>query len=322
MFRIITTVGPALLNNVPLPNGENNDLIFRINGAHGSVEDIKNYVKNIRKQLPNSSILMDLPGNKVRTSGLSEGIKLVQGGYFYLGFSNCNYSDFYSHLKHGDIVWANDSTFEFEVVEIDNDKQKIKFLSKSNGILLNNKGLHVRGIHEKIPFLFEKDKKLIELANEMNLELIGLSFVRNAGDILLSKSLIKPDIKIISKVETLAAVQNLESILQEVSYILVDRGDLSTEVGLENVPQYQKYILRISKAFGTKVFLATQFLKNMEKNPVPSIPEVLDLFTTIDQGVYGIQLSEETAVGKYPLECIEFVRSLNNNINIGLCCFE
>jgi len=314
MKRIIATVGPSLLNKVPINSVHHNRNIYRINGAHGSISEIEKYIQKIKQQVKNAEILMDLPGNKVRTANLKNGfIDLKQKEEFALQFDQMNYKDFYKHLKIGDTVWANDSIFKFTVQKIKDNK--IIFLSESNGRLLNNKGMHVRGIHKSIPFLFQKDLDLIELANKYKLDFIGLSFVRSAEDIQFAKTLIDHKIKIISKVETLSAVENLISILHEVEYILIDRGDLSTEVGLNKVPNFQKYIIDKALFFGKKVFLATHFLKSMEKNPIPTIPEIIDMYNTLKSGVYGIQMSEETAVGEYPKECLTVISDSMKNIH-------
>jgi pyruvate kinase len=315
MKRIIATVGPSLLHETPLEKVHNERNIYRINGAHGSIEDIEAYISKIRRQVPSSEILMDLPGNKVRTANLEESIIIENGKKFTLSFNQTNYHDFHKHLKPGDTVWANDSTFKFLVENIDPSEQKIEFLSHSSGELKNNKGMHVRGIHEDIPFLFEKDQELIKLANKHSIEYVGLSFVRNAHDIKIAKSLVDSGIKIISKVETKSAVENLIDILNEVEFILVDRGDLSTEVGLEKIPSYQRFILDKAVFYNKKVFLATQFLKNMEVNPIPTIPEVIDMYHTLKSGIYGIQMSEETAVGSYPAECLDMIVKIMGEID-------
>jgi len=316
MKRIIATVGPSLLNEIPLTSVHNGKNIYRINGAHGSINDIEQYIIKIRTQVADAEILMDLPGNKVRTTGFEKGyINLEEGKEFSLSFNQMNYKSLYKHIKPNDIVWANDSIFKFKVVRIDEDKNLITFLSHSTGKLQNNKGMHVRGIHKNIPFLFDKDKALIELANKHKLSYVGLSFVRTRKDVIEAKELIDSDIAIISKVETKAAVDNLEDILMEVKYILIDRGDLSTEIGLNKVPGYQKYIIDKALFYGKKVFLATQFLKSMEYNPIPTIPEVIDLYNTLKSGIYGVQMSEETAVGKYPANCLNVINSLMDEIN-------
>jgi pyruvate kinase len=315
MKKIIATVGPSLLNTTPLTEVHNERNIYRINGAHGTIDDIEEYILKIKKQIPSAEILMDLPGNKVRTCGLQGGyIDLEKGKDFSLSFDQMNYRDFFKHIKVGDNVWANDSIFEFSIKHINIETESITLLSKSNGRLLNNKGMHVRGIHKDIPFLFEKDKGLIELANKYKLDYVGLSFVRTKEDVLEAKRLVTCDSIIISKVETAAAVENLVEILTEVEFILIDRGDLSTEIGLTKVPSYQQFIIDKAMFYGKKVFLATQFLKSMEHNPIPTIPEVIDMYNTLKSGIYGIQMSEETAVGKYPKNCLDTIVGLISEI--------
>ncbi|ADG94582.1 Pyruvate kinase [Arcobacter nitrofigilis DSM 7299] len=316
MKKIIATVGPSLLYTTPIKEIHTEQNIYRINGAHGTIEELEKYILEIKSQIKDANILMDLPGNKVRTSGFENGyIDIKENEEFNLSFKQMNYTNFYFHLKIGDTVWANDSIFKFTVQDIDKKNEKISFLSHSTGKLLNNKGMHVRGIHENIPFLFEKDKLLIELANKHNLSYIGLSFVRTKKDIEEAQKLINKDCIIISKVETIAAVNNLVDILSIVDYILIDRGDLSTEVGLNKIPSYQKYIIDKALFYSKKVFLATQFLKSMEHNPIPTIPEVIDMYNTLKSGIYGIQMSEETAVGKYPKNCLDTISGLMEEIN-------
>jgi len=315
MKKIIATVGPSLLNTTPLAEVHNERNIYRINGAHGTIDDIEEYILKIKKQIPSAEILMDLPGNKVRTCKLQGGyIDIEKEKDFSLSFNQTNYRDFFKHIKVGDNVWANDSIFEFSIEHINIETEIITLSSKSNGRLLNNKGMHVRGIHKDIPFLFEKDKGLIELANKYNLDYVGLSFVRTKEDVIEAKKLITGDSIIISKVETAAAVENLVEILKEVEFILVDRGDLSTEIGLTKVPSYQQFIIDKALFYGKKVFLATQFLKSMEHNPIPTMPEIIDMYNTLKSGIYGLQMSEETAVGKYPKNCLDTIVGLISEI--------
>jgi len=307
MKRVITTIGPSLGYKVSLKEVHNENIIYRINGAHGSIEAIEDNILNIKEQISDAKILIDLPGNKVRTANFEYGfIEVEEGKEFEISFHQFNYKDFYKHIKVGDIVLANDSIFKFEVLNINEKHKKIVFKSYSSGKLLNNKGFHIKGVSKTLPFLFEKDKGLIGLANKYNIDFVGLSFVRDEKDIKKVKDLLKGS-TIIAKVETLSAVENLNKILEEVEYILIDRGDLSTDVGILNVPKYQKEIIEKALFYNKRVFLATQFLKSMEINPVPTFPEVIDLYNTLNSGIYGVQLSEESAVGKYPKECIKVV---------------
>lgn len=313
MKKFILTVGPALLYEVPITEIHSDKNIYRINGAHGSIEDIVNYIEEIRVQVPGAAILMDLPGNKVRTKNVpNNGIELVKGEQFTIPNECFNYPDFYRHLKPGMTAWANDSVFEFEVLGVDNEK--VTFLSKSDGVLINGKGVHVRGMHKDIPFLFEKDKQLIQVVNKYHLEYVGLSFVRSAENVKEAKSLLADSIKVISKIETMDAVGDINNILPLVEYILVDRGDLSTDIGIINIPRYQKYIIEKAQYYDVKVFLATQVLKNMESKPIPTIGEIEALYEIYKSGVYGVQMSEETAVGKYVKETVEVLNDMFENV--------
>lgn len=315
MQRFILTVGPALLNEVPLTEIHDARNIYRINGAHGDVNAIEGYIKRIRDQVPDADILMDLPGNKVRTKDLPNGGITVENGKNFSIDSSCfNYPEFYKHLEPGMIAWANDSIFEFEVISA--DSERIVFLSRSDGVLINNKGIHVRGIHSQIPFLFEKDRMLIGLANKWALSFVGLSFVRKAENVQEVRALISGKTDLITKIETLDAVNNINDILPLTNYILVDRGDLSTDVGIEKIPRFQQYIIEKGLFFDVKVFLATQVLKSMETKPVPTIGEVEALYNIYKSGVYGVQMSEETAVGRHIKECIEVLKTMEEEVRM------
>lgn len=312
MQKYILTTGPALAHEVPLSQIHSDKNIYRINGAHGTIADIEAGIRNIRSQIPGAAILMDLPGNKVRTANIGVGIQLEKGKTFSLGTNQFNYPDFYRHLQPGMTAWANDSVFEFEVVSA--DSERIVFLSKSDGVLINGKGVHVRGIHKDIPFLFEKDRQLIELANQYKLDFVGLSFVRSAENVREAKALIGEGTQVISKIETIDAVEHINEILPLVNYILVDRGDLSTDIGIAKIPRFQKYIIDKALYFDVKVFLATQVLKNMETKPIPTIGEIEALYEIMKSGVYGVQMSEETAVGRYVPECVELLEQMDREI--------
>ena len=313
MKRFILTVGPALLNDVPLSAVHDGRNIYRINGAHGNLKEIEGNIREIRRQVPGADILMDLPGNKVRTKDLPDGGIVVENGKKFQIPSRCfNYADFYRHLKKGMTAWANDSIFEFEVEEA--DRERIVFLSKSDGVLINNKGVHVRGIHNEIPFLFEKDRELIGLSRKWDLSYVGLSFVRRPENVTEVRSLIGDRTDLITKIETLEAVNNINDILPLTNYILVDRGDLSTDVGVQKIPRFQKYIIDKALFFDVKIFLATQILKSMETKPIPTIGEIEALYDIYKSGVYGVQMSEETAVGKYIVNCMKILRDMETEV--------
>lgn len=306
-FKTIVTIGPSMLDEEKLKKvNALGECIFRINGAHADARQAAELIDRVRNILPDADLMIDLPGNKVRTANLTEPIRLVNGETITLYDNQVNFREFYTFVNKGDIVRANDSVYTLEVVGIEDST--IKLLSHSDGLLLTNKGLHVRGIHQDIPFLFDRDKELIDVACTYSISHLALSFVRNVQDVLDAKSLItNNEIHIISKIETKSAVENIESILNEVDTINVDRGDLSTEIDILELANYQQYIIDKGLAANKNVILATQFLKNMETKPIALIPEIIDLCRTVQLGITGIQLSEETAVGKYPVECVRLI---------------
>lgn len=309
-FSVIVTLGPAVLNHKRLKMIDSyGHCIYRINGAHVNNELASNMVQQVRDIIPSAEIVVDLPGNKIRTTNLSNPISVVEKDVFEIFYYQINYPGFLKHLKKGDIIHANDSTLIMEVVEV-NDAS-VKILPHSDGVLSNNKGLLVKGIHKNIPFLFDRDYDLICSAREIGVDYISLSFVRTADDIKMVRKIISEKaaspVQIIAKIETAAAVENLESVLEEINIINIDRGDLSSETGIQDLACTQERIIETALRTEKEVFLATQFLKNMEINPIPLIPEAIDLYTTIRKGISGVQLSEETAIGKYPVECVKFV---------------
>jgi pyruvate kinase len=309
-FQVIVTVGPATLKKDVLKRiYEVGPCIFRINGAHSSPLDMKEKVHFIKGVISQAQIMLDLPGNKIRLAGLKEPIKLKKGELLDIHSDQINYSDFYKIVKPADMVFAQDSTLMLEVVAIKN--KTIELLSHSNGLLEDKRGLHVKKICDDLPFLFEKDIKLIDAGCKLGITYLGISYVRTADDIIkVKKEIDKINVSkptLIAKIETAKALDNLEKIFEQVSNILVDRGDLSSEVGLQNLPLCQEKVINAAKKAGKNIFLATQFLKNMQTHPIPLIAESLDLYRTLTSGICGIQLSEETAVGHYPFECVEYV---------------
>lgn len=312
MQKFILTLGPSLGEQIKVSEIHQDNFIYRINGAHGTKNSISQMIKKLRDLIPDAQILMDLPGNKIRTAIKGDGVELKKDFIFKLRRENFNFEGFLDIAKVGDEVFANDSVFRFEVVK--NTGDEIEFLSYSDGILTNGKGMHIRGINQKLPFLFKRDLELIDLAHEFRLNYIGASFVRNENDFLELRNKLSKDIEIFCKVETLSAVENLVEILKYASYILIDRGDLSTEIGLVKIPRFQRYIIEQAHLRGVKVFLATQALKNMESKPVPTIAEIESLYNIFKSGVFGLQLSEETAVGLWIKECISILNNMNKEV--------
>lgn len=284
--------------------------IFRINGSHVMPKEIANYTAEVRKALGHKvAVLVDLPGNKIRTAILPQPIPLKANDLFKLRGEHFNFPGFVRLLQKGDILLANDSMYKFRVESV--SQEEATLLSYTDGLLVSNKGVHLTGRHTDMPLFFERDLQLIEESAKAGVDFLGVSFVRTGADVdTAQKSIQGTKLGLIIKVETRPALQNLDDILGKADVFLVDRGDLSCDVGIESVNEWQKWVLAKAKQRGKKIFFATQFLHSMLHNPVPLIAEACGVSEAITSGVNGIQLSEETAIGKYPVEVLNTVKRI------------
>ena len=312
-FKVIVTIGPSLLGTDKLLEiNQHGPCIYRINGAHTDPGMAQHIIQDIREKIPDARIMLDLSGNKIRTANLAVPLTLEKGEEFELHDYQINYPPFISLLQPGQLILADDSNLTLETLGMRGNT--LRLLSHSSGLLRNNKGLHARGVHQTIPFLFKRDQELMAVACEERIAFISLSFVRNAADVREARQWLEPfdtnQPELFVKVETESAVTHLKEILETAHYFNIDRGDLASDIGLLNIPSAQQRVIRDVAASGKKIFLATQFLKNMETYPVPLISEICALAEAVQAGVHGIQLSEETAIGKYPVECVKLVRDI------------
>lgn len=306
---VIATLNTHLLEDQILKSFQRKGAtFFRINGSHVDAEELCQFVTKIRLAVGNTvNILLDLPGNKIRFTGLKESMMIERGETIEVHGDYLNFPQFISELKPGDTLLAADSQHKFTVEKVTGTS--VFFHCHTSGELKKGKGLHLTGRHPQLPFFFEKDYQLIEEAKKLNIDYLGLSFVRDASDIAeAQKAIVGTNISLIVKVETAPAVENLDAILAKGEEFLVDRGDLSCDVGIENVEYYQKYILNRAKQAGKKVYFATQFLFSMVENNTPLISEHTGLYDAIASGVDGVQMSEETAIGRYPEKVLDLIQ--------------
>jgi len=183
----------------------------------------------------------------------------------------------------------------------------------TSGTLGNNKSAVIFSDTKKkfdLPVLTEKDKKSIEIGLKEGISHIAVSFVRNGKDVDDVRKITNNAMHIISKIESKESLDNLDEIIERSDYLLVDRGDLSKEVPIEKIPIIQKIILNKIKERGKEVFIATNLLESMTKNKKPTRAEVNDVINTILDGVSGLILSSETAIGKNPMESINMMNKL------------
>jgi len=276
----------------------------RINTAFGDLEEYERVVKSVRSigEIP---VLLDLKGPELRIMVL-ESRSVRDGEVLELGFDyqpiHLNY-DIFDQIDVGDPVLIDGGRIQTEVVE-KRDRQ-VQLLIKNGGMLEDRKGVNIPGKTLELPFLTEKDLRIIDFAKKHEVEFIALSFTRSREDILNIRSKIgDSDVGIIAKIESQDGVKNFNEILDEADGIMVARGDLGVELSLEELPLIQKRMIRQCNQFGKLVITATEMLESMVKNPRPTRAEVSDVANAILDGTDVIMFSEETSIGQYPVETV------------------
>lgn len=308
---IIATIGPQLSANRIKAIVDAGATILRINGAHATGDSARTLIKEIRANLgTQAKIMIDLPTNKVRTQNIAEPIPFVAGERFNLHPFQLNFPGLCKVVREGDEVIVNDGFNHLFVRGIKDEV--IEFEAESEGTLGNNRGLiFAREIHTPdFPLLFPRDLELIEVINDLDVEFVGLSYLRYPNEKAEAREKIKNIDSIIYKIETRVAFDTFETLIEPGEKILLDRGDLAGEIGLIRIPQAQDRLIRWAHRHRVEIYCATQFLSAMIDSPVPQIAEVCALYNTLKLGVTGIQLSEETAIGKHPVRAVEWIRDI------------
>ncbi len=320
LTKIIATIGPA--TEAPekieelITSGVN---VIRFNFKHSDLEWHKvriERVKNVAKKL-NASVatLLDLQGPEIRLSLPFDKIDLEIGEKILvskaLGIKEKGISftppDIISSLKDGQRVSADDGLFEF-VVRIENDKTYLE--SQSFGTLLNKKTINIANLDFDFPVIHNGDRLGLKLAKDLEVDFIALSFVRNAGDIKTLRQEMKKinlNSKIIAKIETPKAILDIDNIINASDAIMIARGDLGVELSLEEVPFFQKQIIRNCIQKGIPVITATQMLESMTQRPIPTRAEVSDVANAVYDFTDAVMLSGETANGKYPIAAVSIM---------------
>ena len=177
----------------------------------------------------------------------------------------------------------------------------------NSGKLRNNKGVHIENRKIKLDFLTNKDLEAIKIAIKLKINNFALSFANTTNDIIKFNKLLKNKNRII-KIETSRSVKNFRSILKNGNDFLIDRGDLSKDINIENIPFVQRKLFMLKKKYRNKrVFVATNLLESMMSNNYPTRGEANDIFNCLEMGAHGLVLAAETTVGKYPKEAVIFL---------------
>ena len=324
--KIVCSIGPASNSyevfKKMVDAGMN---VARVNFSHATIEEretVINLVKKANAELgKNIGLLFDTKGPEFRNGEVEDGgIKLIPGEIIKIVKENVignherfsvNHPEAVDSLNIGDTVQLENGLMKIEVIGKDVASVTCKIIN--GGILGSKKSLFAPGVKLNIPFISSDDEEDIRYAVKNNGDFLALSFVSSKEDVLEARKIIeseKGSIKIISKIESMTGINNLDEILSVSDGVMVARGDLGEEVPISLLPVYQKKIIQRAREFGKVCIVATEMLESMKKNPRPTRAEVTDVANAVLDGTDAIMLSGETTVGAYPVEAVSFMASI------------
>ena len=328
--KICATIGPACEDvetlTAMVKAGMN---IARLNFSHGTYENHAKLIKNMReveeKTKEPLAIMQDLQGPKIRVGSLPEaGVPIAVGQEITLDTSISEYADkgsipldypeLHKFIEPGERILIDDGHIEVQVTKV--EQTKITGTVVEGSLILSHKGLNFPDSDLDVSALSEKDRNDLRFGLEQGVDLVAMSFVRNAKDILDLRFLIKqyeaelgiknqPSVRIIAKIERRVAVENLAEILDATDGIMVARGDLGLEVPAAEVPLAQKKMIDAANQLAKPVIVATQMLDSMRESRRPSRAEVSDVANAVIDHADTLMLSNETAVGKHPVLVVQ-----------------
>lgn len=324
--KIVATIGPVSENPVMLSkmirSGVN---VARLNFSHGDHAEHGQRITFIREAVKKTgqdiAILQDLGGVKIRIGDFAVGrIVLKRGQKFTmttkktLGNSeqvHVNYRKLPQEVNKGQEILLDDGTKKLIVTKTTDTTIETKVVV--GGMIRSRRGVNVPGARLSCSALTTKDKKDVEFGIKNDVDFMALSFVRNAKDVTYLKNILKrkkTTIKVIAKIETPEAIEDIDAIISVADGIMVARGDLAIEVPAADVPHLQKMIVQKCNVVGKPVIVATQMLESMISTPVPTRAEVTDVANAILDGADAVMLSGESAIGDYPVETVNMMTDI------------
>jgi pyruvate kinase len=330
--KIVATIGPATSSpEVLRALIQAGATTLRLNFSHGSHEDHQRNIRLIRQTSFELNqpvgILQDLQGPKIRLGRFETGsIVLEKGDPFILTsriipgtqhISSVTYEPLAHEVPAGSVILLDDGRVEMRVEKVDRAAGELYCRTVVGGTLSNNKGVNFPQVYLSIRALTDKDRQDLLFGLDQGVDWVALSFVRNPEDVLEIKEIIASAgkrVPVIAKIEKHEAIEQMEAILSLCDGVMVARGDLGVELPAEEVPILQKRLIATANRLGIPVITATQMLDSMVSSPRPTRAEISDVANAILDGTDAVMLSNETAVGKYPVAAVETMARIAERI--------
>ena len=328
--KIICTIGPATNSLAMLRKLHKAGMnVVRINMSHAThksaasiilkINKINNEIDKLTQKI---GILLDTQGPEIRTGDTSLPIELEVGDEVTLTIRDqidvetssikVNYKDLVHSVEVGSRISVDNGLINFKVLSKDSETLLCKVLH--GGKLGSKRHVNLPGVRVNLPSITAKDIEDIDFGIKHDVDFIAASFVRNKNDLekldeILTKN--KSPAKIIAKIENQEGLDNIDDICQSAWGVMVARGDLGIETSLTDLPNIQRNIMYACAKWGKRSIVATHLLESMINNPTPTRAEVTDIANAIYEGADAIMLSGETGIGKYPVDCVDFLKSIS-----------
>ena len=323
--KIIVTIGPSsrdpeILDQL-LEAGMD---CARLNFSHGTLEEHGEVIRTLRELSDRRerpvAILQDLGGIKLRLGQMANPVQLNPGDVVSMvSDAESDRPDVLPfpqagvlrNLRPGHKVFISDGTVSLEVLEAGEDSVKMRVLSSAASIS-SFKGVNLPGVTIDQPVLTEADKVALQFGMQQDVDWVAVSFVRRSTDITYAKDYLRSigsNSLVMAKMERGDGIDNIDSILEEVDGVMVARGDMGVEIPMEQVPLVQKSMVKKANEAAKVSAIATQMLLSMVESPTPTRAEVSDITNAVLDGCDAILLSDETAMGKFPVETVKVAES-------------
>ncbi len=320
--KIIATLGPATNSYEAILGlikaGANG---LRLNFSHGTYDERIQQIEWVRQASKEHgkpvAIIQDLQGPKIRLGDFEGIINVERGQQLSFGFK-ADYErsnilpiqyDLSKHVKRGERLYLYDGKVRTVITSV---RDGIVHAEASNdGILIKRKGINLPDTDFAGDVITAKDKEDIAFGSQHDIDYVALSFVQTAHEVERLRTILKSHgshSKIIAKIETQAATENIQEIMRASDAVMIARGDLAIETEPESVPVQQRNIISLGLRLGKPTIVATQMLASMTEFPEPTRAEVSDVATAVILGTDCVMLSDETANGRYPIEAVEFMK--------------